>query len=74
MFVFLEDLKLGQSTKIEVVFVLLALYPQIKCLKFLFQYLIHKDEDKLNEDKENYDVHLGSIEPFLESALQVSGY
>ena len=72
MFVFLEDLKLGQSTKIEVVFVLLALYPQIKCLKFLFQYLIHKDEEKLNEDKEKHDVCLGSLEPFLESSLQVS--
>ena len=41
MFLFLEDLKLGQSMKIEVIFVLLAIYPQIKCLQFLFQFLVH---------------------------------
>ena len=71
MFVFLEDLKQNKSSKKDVIFVLFACYPQVKCLKFLFQFLIHKNEAKLNEDKIEYDIRIGSLEAFLESALQV---
>ena len=70
--VYLEDLKLGNATKMEAIFVLLLLYPQMKCLKFLLQFFFHRDEKKLNGDKDEYDDRLGSHEPFLESALQAS--
>ena len=70
--VYLEDLKLGNATKIEAIFVLMLLYPQIKCLKFLLQFFFHRDEKKLNGDKAEYDDRVGSLEPFLESAIQAS--
>ena len=71
MFVFIEDLKSGNAKKIELIFVLLACYPQTKCLKFLFQYLMHQDEKKLDIDRNDFDSGIGSFEPFLESAFQV---
>ena len=74
MFVFIEDLKSGNAKKIELIFVLSACYPQTKCLKFLFQYLMHQDEKKLDIDKNSFDSGIGSFEPFLESAFQVSYY
>ena len=70
--VYSEDLKLGNATKMEAIFVLLLLYPQMKCLKFLLQFFFHRDEKKLNGDKDEYDDRLGSLEPFLESAIQAS--
>ena len=72
MFVFIEDVKSGNAKEIELIFVVLACYPQTKCLKFLFQFLMHQDEKKLNIDKNNFDSGIGSLEPFLESAFQVS--
>ena len=74
IFVFIEDLKSGDAKEIELIFVLLACYPQTKCLKFLFHYLVHRDEEKLNIDKNKFDSELGSLETFLESAFQVSLY
>ena len=72
MVVYLEDLNSNKSTKKEVVFVLLGCYPQTKCLKFMFQFLCHKDEKKFNQDKDNFDDRLGLLEPFIESSFQVS--
>ena len=74
IFVFIEDLKSGDAKEVELIFVLLACYPQTKCLKFLFQYLMHQDEKKLDIDKNKFDSGIGSLEPFLESAFQVSLY
>ena len=45
---------------------------QHECLKFLRQFFIHRDEKKLNGDKDEYDDRVGSLEPFLESAIQAS--
>ena len=70
--VYLEDFKSGKATKAESVFVLLACYPQVKCLKFAIRYLIHKDMEKFDQDNNEYYDRLGSLEPFLESAFQVS--
>ena len=70
--VYMEDLKMGNATKVEAIFVFMLLYPQIKCLKFLRQFFVHKDEKKLNGDKDEYDDRVGSLEPFLESAIQAS--
>ena len=72
LLVYFEDLKLGNATKIDVIFVVIALYPQVKCLKFLLHFLSHKDEKKLDKDKADYENQLGSLEPFLESTFQVS--
>ena len=74
IFVFIENLKSGDAKEVELIFVLLACYPQTKCLKFLFQYLMHQDEKKLDIDKNKFDSGIGSLEPFLESAFQVSLY
>ena len=35
---------------------------------------MHRDEEKLNIDKNKFDSELGSLETFLESAFQVSLY
>ena len=72
LFVYFEDLKSGNATKIDVIFVVISVYPQFKCLKFLLQFLLHKDETKLNKDMTDYENQLGSLEPFLESTFQVS--
>ena len=69
---YFEDLKSGNATTIDIIFVVIAVYPQIKCLKFLLHFLLHKDENKLDKDKADYDDQLGSLEPFLESTFQVS--
>ena len=70
--VYLEDVKFGKATKVESVFVLLACYPQFKCLKFAIRYLFHKDVKKFDQDNNEHYDRLGSLEPFLESAFQVS--
>ena len=70
--VYLEDYKSGKATKAESVSVLLACYPQVKCLKFAIRYLFHKDVKKFDQDNNEYYDQLGSLEPFLESAFQVS--
>ena len=72
--VYLEDFKSGKATIAESVFVLLACYPQVKCLKFAIRYLFHKDVKKFDQDNNEYYDQLGSLEPFLESAFQVSIY
>ena len=70
--VYLEDVKIGKATKVESALVLLACYPQFKCLKFAIRFLFHKDVKKFDqENNEHYD-RLGSLEPFLEAAFQVS--
>ena len=70
--VYLEDLKQENATKIEAIFVLMLIYPQTKCLKFLLQFFFHRDEEKLNRAKNEYDDRLGTTEPFMESAIQAS--
>ena len=72
LLVYFEDLKAGNATKIDIIFVMIALYPQVKCLKFLLHFSLHKDEKKLDKDKADYENQLGSLEPFLESTFQVS--
>lgn len=69
--VFLDDIETGKTSKFEFIFVIALFYPQWKTLRFLTEYLYHKNEAKLNEEKEKFDNHVGSLEPFLESAFQV---
>ena len=59
----------------ETIPLLLLIYPQYKCMKFLAQYLlIHRDEDLLNREKEENNKTVAPLEPFLESCLQVSNF
>ena len=53
-------------------FVLFQFYPQWRTLRFLFNYLRDGNEEKFNKAKDEFDINLGSIEPFMESAYQVS--
>ena len=69
---YFEDLKSGNATKIHIIFVVSAVYPQVKCLKFLLNFSLNKDEKKLDKDKADYENQLGSLELFLESTFQVS--
>ena len=48
------------------------LYPQWKSIKILLAYFEHQNEEELQKDKEKFDRNLGTLEPFLESAVQVS--
>ena len=70
--VFIEDIRLKKALYIEFVFVIGLFYPQWKTIRFLCSYLYRKDENKFNEEKDKFDVEIGSLEPFLESAFQVS--
>ena len=72
LLLFVEDVKLNRAFKIEIVFVFCQFYPQWKTLKFLYSYLRDGNEEELNRSKDNFDIHVGSLEPFIESALQVS--
>ena len=72
MFIFVEDLKSGTVKLFEIIFVILFFYPQWRTIRFLTEYCNHKDETQLREDKDNYTSNFGHVEPFLESAFQVS--
>ena len=74
MFIFVEDLKSGTVKLFEIIFVILFFYPQWRTIRFLTEYCNHKDETQLREDKDNYTSNFGHVEPFLESAFQVSRY
>ena len=70
--VFLEDIKVGKTSRIEFIFVLALFYPQWKTIRFLAEYVYRRNEDQLNEAKQKFDNQVGALEPFLESAFQVS--
>ena len=72
MLVFLEDIKLGNASKKDIVFVLAMSYPQWKTVKFLFEYIHHKNEARQDKAKKDFDDRVGLLEPFLEAAFQVS--
>ena len=72
LLIFMEDLKSGTANIFEVVFVILLFYPQWKTLQFLTKFCFHKDETELQKSQDNYSTQFGHVEPFLESAFQVS--
>ena len=73
--VFLRDLRKGDTKKWEIIPVLCLFYPQWKTLKFLGNYVInHRDETRLKMDITEFDQDIGSLEPFVESALQVLNF
>ena len=65
-------MKSKNASKFEIVFVILMCYPQTKTIKFLWEYICDKNETRLNQKKDDFDKHIGNLEPFLESAFQVS--
>ena len=71
LLVYLDDLNAGYAFKCEVFFVLLQFYPQWRTVRFLGEYIYNRNEDQLNRAKEKYDIQVGTLEPFLESAFQV---
>ena len=70
--VFLEDIRGGKVYYVEFVFVMALFYPQWKTIRFLGEYLYHRNENELNEAKDRFDSDVGSLEPFLEAGFQVS--
>ena len=71
MLLFIDDLKFDRAYKPEVIFVFGQFYPQWKTIKFLYNYIKDKNETRFNEAKDHFDAQVGSLEPFLESAVQV---
>ena len=71
VFVFFDDLNGGSAFRVEIMFVFILFYPQWRTIRFLVEYLYNGDENQLNRAKEKFDVHVGALEPFLESAFQV---
>ena len=57
---------------IEIVFVPLLFYPQWKIIRLLVTFIYDRDKDKLDEALDKFDSEVGVMEPFLESAIQVS--
>ena len=72
IFAYMEDLKSNNVTLMESICVLFLCYPQYKCLKFLVKFMLNRDEEKLQQDKNEFDSYIGLLEPFLEAAIQVS--
>ena len=72
LLLYLEDVKSKEASKLEIIFVFFQFYPQWKTIRFLFDYLRDRNEDKLNDAKDSFDKNVGSLEPFMESAIQVS--
>ena len=70
--VFFEDLSNGKVTMVEIVFVPLLFYPQWKTIRLLVTFIYDRNEDKLCETRDKLDREVGVLEPFLESAIQVS--
>ena len=71
IFVCFDDLNEGSAFRAEIIFVFILFYPQWRTIRFLVEYLYNGDEDQLNRAKEKFDVHVGALEPFMESAFQV---
>ena len=72
LFVYLDDLKLEKTSIWEIVFILIQFYPQWKTIKFLVKFIKDRDEEHLNKEMDDIDLRIGLIEPFIESAFQVS--
>ena len=70
--IFYIDLKSGVSTKYEVPFLILLLYPQWRTMKILVQYFFHKNVEELADQLDENEKQVSFIEPFCESGLQVS--
>ena len=67
-----KDFAEGHSDYFDIIPLLCFLYPQWKSIKILLAYFEHQNEEELQKDKEKFDRNLGTLEPFLESAVQVS--
>ena len=69
---FVNDFTEKKANIFEIVPLIFLCYPQYKTIKFLAQYiLVHRDENLLNEEKEENDRTVAPLEPYLESCLQV---
>ena len=71
LLVYLEEIKNGTASKIEVVFVILQFYPQWKTICFLWEYIYYQNEVQFTNSRKNFDATLGGLEPYLEAAFQV---
>ena len=72
LFVYLDDLKLEKTSTWEILFILIQFYPQWKTIKCLVKFIKDRDEKHLQEELDDIGLRIGSIEPFIESAFQVS--
>ena len=69
---YVKDVREKKANLVEVIPLVLLFYPQYKTLKYLAQYLfVHRDENRLNKDKEDNDRSIAHLEPFVESSIQV---
>ena len=68
---FLSDFTPEKLNPMEMIFVLLCVYPQWQLIKILASYFKHKDEDKLNCQIVAYDRDVATVEAFLEATIQV---
>ena len=67
-----KDFKEGDADYFDIIPLLCFIYPQWKSVKILLAYIDHRNEDRLQHDKDKFDCNLGTLEPFLEAAIQVS--
>ena len=70
--IFIQDYRLGKANKFEILPLVFFLYPQYKTIKMLVKYLfVHRDEEVLNQEKDENDMVIAPLEPYLESCIQV---
>ena len=66
-----KDFKEGDADYFDIIPLLCFIYPQWKSVKILLAYIHHRNDDRLQHDKDKFDCNLGTLEPFLEAAIQV---
>ena len=72
MVMFVNDFRDQKANIFEVIPLVLLFYPQYKTMKFLTRFLfIHRDENLLKQERKENDCTVATLEPFLESCLQV---
>ena len=70
-----NDMKTKETSYTELVFALFMVYPQWKVIKHLFRYAVGTlNEEDLHEGMDHLDGNVSSVEPFVESPLQVCNY
>ena len=68
---FIRDFKNKKVSRVEFISVLILCYPQWRCVKFLVNYFYHKDENRLQNEKQTYQRDVETVEAFAESGIQV---
>jgi hypothetical protein len=72
--IFYRDLNKKKVSRFEIIPVLILCYPQWRCIKMLVSYLYHKNESRLQSEKQTYEREVETMEAFAEAGIQVGTF